>query len=114
MQKAIKQNLTDKNLKIILSKVPRKKLSRFLNSKIHQLCQDHILPNEKLYKRKTKKVMHTFFLQEAEIGDSGKTNIELLTLFSKYHKISNAKVVYLYILLLLQEEEYLKKKIKSH
>lgn len=110
MQKTIKPILTDDDLERLQSKIANQDIRAFLNNKIYQLCRDHILPNEKEFKKKTKKVIHSFILQKMEVGESGKTNIELLNMFAKYHHMSIAKIIHLYIILPQMEEEYFKKK----
>lgn len=112
--KVIKQTLSNRDLETILKKIPKRNWNAYLNNKIHQLCLEHILPNEKEFKKATNKVTRTFFLNETAVNGSKKTNIELLAMFAKYHKISVAKVVLFYILFPLQEQDYIHRKSKSH
>lgn len=107
------QTLTDKNYQSILSKLPvtrglseRGKLNSYLNNEIYKLCKEVILPNLDLYKAPTKRIIRRFQLRQMVIDSKKKkkyTNIELLNIFAKHHKISVTKVAHLYILFKLQE-----------
>lgn len=107
--KHINHTLTNKNLEKIRSRIPvttargKIKIYPFLAIKINQFCRDIIYPNIEEFKKPTKKVKSGFLMVERKIGDT--TNIELLNIFARYHKVSVAKAVYMFILFSIQEQE---------
>lgn len=109
MASAFKVNLTTANINCLDSKIDNRKLNAFINNRVYQLCNEHILPNLKEYRKVTGKVCRTFILNEIKMG-KGCTNIDLLKIFAVHNKMSVAQILFFYILLFELETDWIEKK----